>query len=101
MILKDRVREVCHSVIEDINETAAGETQISLEPDAVLFGKGGSLSSLALVNMIIALEEELNDTFDTNITLASESAMSAKRSPFRSLDALMDYATELIESQSE
>lgn len=62
----------------------------------VLFGPGGLLDSLALVNFIADLEYELGLAFGRDLVLASERAMSRGRSPFRSVDALTDYVMELL-----
>lgn len=99
---KDRVKEVFYAVIKERNEASPADEQVALSTDAVLFGKGGSLDSLGLVSLILSLEEEISDAFDVSLTLASERAMSAKHSPFRTVGALIDFTTELlVEEESE
>jgi acyl carrier protein len=64
--------------------------------DTVLFGKSGSLDSLGLVNLIVAVEQGLEETFEASLTLADERAMSQKNSPFRNVNALAEYVDVLL-----
>jgi acyl carrier protein len=80
---------------EEINLSLPPEKQISTAPDAVLFGEGSALDSLGLVNLVMAAEQHLADATGLDLVLASEAAMSRKRSPYRSLGALAEYAVEV------
>lgn len=62
----------------------------------VIFGPGGRLDSLALVNFLADLEYRLAAEFDREIVLASDRAMSRGRSPFRDGPALAEYIAELL-----
>jgi len=64
-----------------------------------LFGQGGKLDSLGLVNLIVAVEAMVEDELDVTITLADEKAMSMKNSPFRTIQTLADYINLLIERE--
>lgn len=73
-----------------------------LPPDAargdnpVIFGVGGALDSLGLVNFLADLEYRVAQETGREIVLASERAMSRTRSPFRDVDALTAYVAELL-----
>jgi hypothetical protein len=62
----------------------------------VIFGAGGALDSLGLVNFLADLEYKLAEEFKREVVLASENAMSRSRSPFRDATALSEYAMELL-----
>lgn len=62
----------------------------------VLFGAGGVLDSLGLVNFLADLEYRIAQEFGREVVLASERAMSRSRSPFRDVDALTVYVVELL-----
>lgn len=64
---------------------------------AALYGPGGVLDSLALVRFIVELEEAIEDQFQTTIVLASEHAMSQRRSPFLNVGSLADYIVQLLQ----
>ncbi|MDB2490791.1 hypothetical protein N9W90_00265 [Flavobacteriaceae bacterium] len=78
---------------EELDET------IKLSLDSKLFGGGGPLDSMALVSLIVELEEFLENEYDVNITLADEKAMSRRTSPFSRVNYLIDYINEKINNE--
>ncbi len=66
--------------------------------DSALYGEGGALDSMALVNLIADIEEALAEKFNISIALADEKAMSAKNSPYRSISSLTDAVIERMPS---
>ena len=64
--------------------------------DSRIYGEGGNLDSMALVNLIADLEEAVAEKFGASITLADERAMSAHRSPFLTIASLCDAVAERI-----
>lgn len=87
--------EAIQTAVEEINLSRGAEEQLSTDPDAVLYGSGSALDSLGLVNVVMTAEAHIGDSMGLDIMLASEAAMSRKRSPYRSLRALADYAVEI------
>jgi len=83
----EKVRKV---VVETLPPSDAGRV------GEVIFGPGGALDSLGLVNFLADLEYRIDQEFDREVVLASEKAMSRKRSPFRDVDALTEYLMELL-----
>ena len=61
-----------------------------------IFGSGGVLDSLDLVNFLADLEYRLGEEFGRELVLASDRAMSRSRSPFRDVNALTEYIVELL-----
>ena len=62
----------------------------------VIFGAGGALDSLGLVNFLADLEYRLAEEHGREVVLASDRAMSRSRSPFRDVDTLTAYIVELL-----
>jgi len=65
-------------------------------PEGVIFGVDGALDSLALVGFLADLEYRLSEEFGGRYMLASDQAMSRSRSPFRDVDSLTAYISELL-----
>lgn len=63
-----------------------------------LYGEGGALDSMALVNLIADVEDALTEKFGVSVILADEKAMSASHSPYRSVTALVDAVIERMPS---
>ena len=85
--------------LEDFLKEELEET-IELSLDSKLFGGGGPLDSMALVNLIVDLEELIEDDYGKTITLADEKAMSRRTSPFSRVQNLIDYVQEKLNPNS-
>jgi hypothetical protein len=72
-------------------------TQLQVSPDAPIFGPGSPLDSLGLVALLFDIEEGLAG-LGYQVLLSDERAMSQKRSPFRSVPALVEYVGSLTRS---
>ncbi len=96
-----RIIQIIYDTIEEeINSLPSRKEPLEKSEDTVLFGSSGGLDSLDLVNLIIGVEEEIGDTFDSEIALADESAMSEENSPYRTVKTLADYILTLLEANS-
>ena len=65
----------------------------------MIYGDNSPLDSLALVSLIVAVEQNIEDKFDISITLADERAMSLENSPFRTVGSLADYIEALLKEK--
>jgi len=95
MSKKEKIVKIILEEVGTLNEYLPESQQLELSPQAVLFGEEGSLDSLALVNLIVAVEERIEEDFDTTISLADERALSQTESPFRTISTLADYINSL------
>ena len=77
------------------------DESIELSLDSKLFGGGGPLDSMALVNLVVDLEELIEDDYGKTITLADEKAMSRRTSPFSRVQNLIDYVQEQLNSDND
>ncbi len=91
MTHRDRVKKVIFSAIDMVNEQMSGDKRIEKDSGVVLFGKGGRLDSLGIINLIIAAEQKIEEEFGLTLTLANEEAMSLDRSPFKTVESMTDY----------
>ncbi len=95
----DEILEVVLEAVEEYNLQVDDDQKVEPSVETVLFGRGGKLDSMGLVNMIVLVEEKINTKFDVNITLADERAVSQEKSPFRSVQSLADYLLILVKEQ--
>ena len=100
MSTSDEIRAAVEAAVDETNEDRPAGERIAKEPEAVLFGRGGRLDSLGLVQFLVAVEEEIGDRFDVDLTLADERAMSESRSPFRTLGTLIEYVGRRLTEES-
>ena len=87
-------------IIKEVLTTIGAESDnININSDSIIYGDNSPLDSLALVSLIVAVEQSMEDEFGITITLADERAMSLDNSPFRSVASLAGYIEELLEEE--
>src|SRR5262245_36424414 len=88
---EDQVLQVVYQALDEINPQLPADRRLKKSPDTALFGHAGSLDSLGLVNLIVAVEQAVEDELGASLTLADEKAMSQSSSPFRTIGTLAAY----------
>jgi len=63
-----------------------------LQADTALFGIEGFLDSMALVTLVITLEQGIEEKFGVSVQLADAHALSQEHSPYSTIHALAEYA---------
>jgi acyl carrier protein len=71
-------------------------SQLEVSPTAPLFGSASPLDSIGLVALLLDIEEAF-ESLGRPIVLSDDRAVSQKRSPFRSVDSLVEYIDRLIQ----
>ena len=95
--MKNRIKAIILESIESLNEDLCNDNLDHPDEMTSLYGgKDSTLDSLALVNLIVDLEEKIEEVFGKVIVLSDEKAMSQRRSPFRSVKTLCDYIEALL-----
>ena len=85
--------------LEEVHEQLGTLQSVEPSGQTVLFGHGGELDSLGLVNLVILLEEKVSDELGAEIALTDERALSQEHSPFRTVEALASYISQLLDDQ--
>jgi acyl carrier protein len=99
---KNEILEVIVEVIESFNGLdIEPKIQFTSAGNALLFDPKSSLDSLALVTLVLNIEDKLSEKFGLNITLADDRAMSQKNSPFRTTESLTEYIFSLENAARE
>jgi acyl carrier protein len=96
----EKILSAIYRAMKEISLEAPAFQKIGREPQSVLFGKGGSLDSLGLVNFLVTVEENIQDEFGISVTLGDERAMSRKHSPFARVESLAQYISILLKEKS-
>ena len=91
-----KLTQLIFDTIDEINTQLSDNQQLEKATTTSLYGDGGGLDSLGLVNFIVGVEQRLQDTFGFPLTLATERALSQQHSPFRTVQSLIDYIIELL-----
>lgn len=101
LILQKEIVELIKNEIICLNSLKGIKADLHLNLDSPLYGSSSQLDSLDLINLIVGLEKQVQNTFNKTIFLADDRALSLEVSPFSSIEALSLYVTELIKSADE
>jgi len=95
----DDVRIFVLDTVASFNDFLPDGKKIIPSLSTPIFGRGGVLDSLSLVQFIVSIEQKIEDTFNKKVTLADDRAMSQNNSPFRSIESLINYIYLLLTEQ--
>lgn len=95
--IQQQVVTALHTAIDEFNSLQPSDQQLAKSADTVLLGANGMLDSLALVSLLVTVEQQIASDFNIPVTLASEKAFSMRNSPFTSVGSLTDYVRSLVE----
>ncbi len=93
---QDRIVHVVFSAIDDMNETLPDDKKFSKALPTILFDPFGAIDSLALTMFIVSLEQKIEQEFNVPVSLAGEYSMTDAKSPFRSVQSLVNYIEPLV-----
>jgi len=98
--VKEKILGLVYDSIDELNQQLSEQDRLEKSLETRLFGGNSKLDSLGLINLIVAVEQNIEDEFDISLTLADERAMSQRHSPFRTVGSLVDYISMLFEEES-
>jgi len=96
----NQVMAIISDAITDLNEELDYDHLRTIDGETAIFDGDDSLDSLSLVSLIVDIEARVEDSFATEVVLASEKAMSMKNSPYRSVASLTDFVLEELANSS-
>ncbi|MFA6316398.1 MAG: hypothetical protein WC943_03185 [Elusimicrobiota bacterium] len=88
---RDEALDIVRGCLALVNELLPPERRLSPSPDTVVLGEGGSLDSLALIDLLVNLEEKLASGPGVRIQLIDDSLTADGEPPFRTLGDLADW----------
>lgn len=91
--------EIVFETVQEIGKDQDNTELLNPNEDTRLFGE--NLDSMGIVFLITDLESKISETFNLQIVLANERAMSQKTSPFRSVKTLTKYIQMLIDEETK
>lgn len=96
--MRDDILSLVYAAIDDVN-AQAGETVIEKNPEAALLGGDKGVDSLTFVNLVVAIEEQVQSALKKSIVLVDEDSMALQEHPFRTVGTLADYVGKVVEKQ--
>ena len=96
MSTKEEVMQLVYVALKELGAEINRPELAAPTPDLRLLGASSPLDSMALVSLIADLENRVAESFGVDVVIADERAMSAMRSPFRSVEILTEHITVLV-----
>ena len=94
--MQSEVLDLVYSAIDEINALADDEKKIEKSPDAILLGDDSVVDSLAFVNLVVAIENQIRDRTQKSVVLISEDTLADSEDPFRTVGTLTAYIEKLL-----
>jgi acyl carrier protein len=92
-------KQIVIQALELSNQSRSDDTQIPLLDTTILFGQNGHLDSMALVALLMDIEDAFQEQ-GIDISLSDEKAMSLSRSPFKDIPSITQYVHDVIAAQT-
>jgi acyl carrier protein len=96
MLDRGTVQDIVLHALETLNDERRADDKLVVGPKTRLFGADAELDSLALVSVIVDVEEAVSKAAGRTISLTDDRAMSQDVSPYTDVDALTAYVVELL-----
>lgn len=85
-----------YRAIDELNALSEEVEHVSKSPTTRLFGGDGGIDSLALVNLVVAIENLILDETGKSIVLVHEEVMKLEQNPFHTVETLAKYLDERL-----
>ena len=95
---RQRVQHLLYAAIDELNETLPLDGRVEKSPTTVLFGEASTLESLALVNLIVSIEQKLLETYTVSLGLAESLMEDPQRGLPETVDGLSDHIVARMEN---
>jgi acyl carrier protein len=92
-------KKIVIQALELSNQSRSDDTQIPLLDTTILFGQNGHLDSMALVALLMDIEDAFQEQ-GIDISLSDEKAMSLSRSPFKDIPSITQYVHDVVAAQT-
>ena len=90
------VERLVAEAVAELNLQRSADERIDQNPHALLFGPGGSLDSLGLVQLIAEVENAVENASGQRVNLADEALLDSAENPFTSIAALCAYLVRVV-----
>ena len=91
--------QLVFAAIDEVNAQSVNGTKIEKSADTPLLGSEQGMDSLMFVNLIIALEEQIQTNLGKSVVLVDENSMSLEEGPFRTVATLAAYVEKVVGRQ--
>ena len=89
------MQHIVFATLDDLNAQRSPTNRLAKSAETILAGEGGTLDSLAFVNLVVGIERRLDDELGLVVTFFDDDPMDLAAGPFRTVGALIDHIATL------
>ena len=90
------VMELLAAALSDLNEQLPESAQLGLGENAPLLGDGGGLDSLAMINLVAAIEEKIEARYNIYVAVSSQDVAAEGEDPWQTVGTMANFLTRRI-----
>ena len=94
--MNDKILAAIYSAIDELNEMREPGNRIAKAPNTILSAADGALDSLALVNLIVAVETNIEKSLGRILTLTDDLDSNAGTRAFHDVASLQSHVAALL-----
>ena len=97
MTKKEKIITAVYAAIDQLNELLPENSRLEKSLYAPLVDKSGKLDSLAIVNLVVATEEKIDEIFNSTISLIEGITNLQEHNHFETVGSLVEYILDVLE----
>jgi len=97
--LREDIVMIVYDAINEVDARSTDDRPIEKTPTTPLLGSDQGMDSLTFVNLIVAIEERIRNTFGKSVVLVNEESMALQQHPFRTIGTLVEYVESVLAQQ--
>ena len=94
--MREDILALVYSAMDEIDPITADGAPLGKSPDSRLLGSDSGVDSLTFVNLVVALEEQIQNQLGKSVVLVDEDNMAAEEHPFRTIGTLAEYVERVL-----
>ena len=97
MSKNERIFEAVYCAVDEVNRQISSDRQINKSENTELLGESALLESVEVVSLIVAIEQEIEYTFQKEISLTdNDDLMVEENGPMHTIKTLVHHISNLL-----
>ena len=94
--MREDILTLVYAAMDEVDPLTVNKVPLQKNLDAPLLGSDQGIDSLTFVNLVVALEEEIQRKLGRTVVLVDEDNMSLEQHPFRTVGTLAAYVETIL-----
>jgi acyl carrier protein len=96
---KSQIIQLVFTAVDEVNKQLPKAQRLEKSQDTIISGDGSQLDSMGQINLIFAVEQQIEQRFNVTVSLVEDGSLGGDANPFRTLGSLADYTLKLLEKE--